>query len=70
MSILQLFTWMQQAIAYLLDPSHRVMAIGIALFVILALGRFIIKSIKLILFIGIIFILFYFGLKYLATPIR
>lgn len=70
MSPLQLFTWIQQAIAYLIDPSHRILAIGIALFVILALGRFVIKGLKLILFIGIIFILFYFGLKYLATPIQ
>ncbi len=69
MSIVQILPWIQQATAYLLDPSHRLIVIGIALFVILALGRFIIKSIKLILLIGLIFILFYFGLKYLAAPV-
>ena len=70
MSTIQLFLWMQQGVAYVLDPAHRIMAIGIALFVILTLGRFIVKGIKLVLFIVIIFIIFYLGLKYLAVPIQ
>lgn len=70
MFTIQLFLWIQQGIDYLLDPAHRVMAIGIGLFVVLALGRFIVKSIKILLFIAIIFLIFYFGLKYLATPIQ
>lgn len=70
MSAIQIFLWVQQGVDYVLDPAHRIMAIGIALFVILTLGRFIVRGIKLILFIGIIFALFYFGLKYLAVPIN
>lgn len=70
MSTLSLFLWVQKAVAYLLDPAHRLIAIGVALFVLLTLGRFIVRSIKIIIFIVIIFSIFYFGLKYISTPLH
>lgn len=69
MPITTLLSWLQQGTTYLLDPSHRIMAIGIAFFVLFTLGRFIVKGIKLIILILVIFAVFYFGLKYLASPI-
>jgi hypothetical protein len=70
MTTIEIVLWIQKGIAYVLDPEHRLVAIGLAIFVLLALGRYIFRGIKLILFIGIIFLVIYFGIKYLATPIQ
>lgn len=70
MSTIRIFLWVQQGVAYIFDPAHRIITIGIALFIILMLRRIIVRGIKLILLIGIIFALFYFGLKYLTVPIN
>lgn len=67
MSIITAFSWIQQGTTYLLDPSHRILAIGIGFFVFFIIGRFIVKGIKLVIFLAIIFAVFYFGLKYFAT---
>lgn len=64
-----MFSWVVQAIAYLNDPAHRFVAVGVGLFTIFILWRFIVQGIKIILFVLIIFIIFYVGLKYLAMPI-
>ncbi len=68
MQAFTLLLWIQQGAEYLLNPNHRIIAIGIGLFIIFTLGRFIIKKgTKLILFVVIIFSIVYFGLKYLTT---
>lgn len=69
MNTVQLLLWLQRGTDYLFDPSNRLMAIGLGLFVCIALGHLIIKSVKIVLIMAIIFLVIYFAIKYFATPI-